>query len=77
MSVYSHREISPRLSIKLVFMCRKIAKQVENRGERFGINACFAHISAIALEILLEKTVLRGKVLVDIAKQRFISQSLI
>jgi hypothetical protein len=67
MSVYSHREISPKLSIKLGFMSRKIAKEVENRGARPGGNACFASILAFNPEIPLEKTFLQGKVLVDLA----------
>jgi hypothetical protein len=76
MSVYSHREISPKLSIKLGFMSRKIAKQVENRGARPGGNACFASILAFNLEIPLEKICLQGKVLMDLAGD-YISRLLI
>jgi hypothetical protein len=60
MSVYSHREISPKLSIKLGFMSRKIAKQVENRGARPGVKACFACILAFNLENLVGEDILTG-----------------
>jgi hypothetical protein len=77
MSVYSHREISPKSNIEPVFVGHKIAKQVENRGQRCGVNADFAPILANALEIPSTKTVLKGKVLMDIAEQHFSSRSLI
>jgi hypothetical protein len=55
MSVYAHREISPKLSIKLRSTGRKIEKQVENREEMPRINARFACIPAVAIEMLFSK----------------------
>jgi hypothetical protein len=60
MSVYPHREISPKLGIKLFFMSRKIAKQVEVMGETGGMNGFSACTLAATLENPVREDIPKG-----------------